>query len=109
MTDSPSPVSNSARERLKWLGPIFLGMLVVCLGCFCFFSIGLVSRGELAASVLGTDFRLWTITDRSQTGVALERSFGVQQADRACRHFDVTFLLWKPSLSIDNKAYDDCG
>jgi hypothetical protein len=108
MTDSLRPTPNSARERLKWLGPILLGLMVVCAGCFCFFSIGLVSRGELTASVLGTDFRLWAINDRAQTGVALQRSYGVQKTDKVCTHFDVTFVLWKPSLSIDNKAYDDC-
>ncbi len=84
-------------------------MTVVCVGCFFFLVIGLVSRGELTASAVGTDFRLWSINDRTQTGVALQRSYGVQQADKACTHFEVTFLLWKPSLSIDNKAYDDCG
>jgi hypothetical protein len=108
MNDSTPTNSSRSKERLKWLAPIALGMMVVCLGCFCFFSIGLVSRGELTASALGTDFRLWTINDRAQTGVALQRSYGVQQADRACKHFDVTFLLWKPSLSVDSKAYDDC-
>jgi hypothetical protein len=108
MTDLPASVSDS-KERLKWLGPIFLGMLVVCAGCFCFFSIGLVSRGELTASALGTDFRLWAINDRTQTGVALQRSYGVRPNDKDCTHFDVTFLLWKPGLSIDSKSYDDCG
>ena len=108
MTTTDSPLPASAKERLKWLVPIFLAMIVVCLGCFCFLSIGLVARGELTASALGTDFRLWAINDRAQTGVALQRSYGVQQNNRACVHFDVTFLLWKPSLSIDSKAYDDC-
>jgi hypothetical protein len=84
-------------------------MMVVCVGCFFFLAIGLVSRGELATSALGTDLRLWSINDRTQAGVALQRSYTVQQADKQCEHFDVTFLIWKPNLSIDNKSYDDCG
>jgi hypothetical protein len=89
--------------------PIILAMMVVCVGCFFFLAIGLVSRGELTTSAMGTDFRLWSINDRAQTGVALQRSYAVQRAAKPCEYFDVTFLIWKPSLSIDNKSYDDCG
>ena len=109
MNEPLSDTASSSKERLKWSAAIFLALMMVCLGCFCFFSIGLVSRGELTASVLGTDFRLWSINERAQAGVALQRSFGVLQNGQTCTHFDITFLLWKPKLAIDNKSYEDCG
>jgi hypothetical protein len=103
------PPSSRLKEGLKWLAPISLAMLVVCVGCFFFFAFGLTARGELTTSALGTDFRLWLITDQRQTGVGLQRSFGVQHDGQACRHFDVTILLWRPRVSIENVAYDDCS
>ena len=109
MNEPAADISSKSKERLKWIVPILLALMIVCLGCFSFFSIGLVARGELTASVLGMDLRLWSINERAQTGVAMQRSYGVQRSGQTCTHFDITFLLWKPSLSIDNKAYDDCG
>ncbi|HZY44116.1 MAG TPA: hypothetical protein VFF70_05125 [Anaerolineae bacterium] len=109
MAEAPLPVPSKRKDRLKWIIPIALAMMVVCVGCFFILAIGLVSRGELTASAVGTDFRLWSINDRTQTGVALQRSYAVQRADKQCEQFDVTFLIWKPGLSIENKSYDDCG
>jgi hypothetical protein len=109
MTDSPQPATPSkTRERLKWLASILLALMIVCCGCGFFITTGLVARGELTTSALGTDFRLWTITNPQQAGVGFQRSFGVQRDGRSCTHFDVTFILWKPNLSIDNTAYDNC-
>lgn len=109
MTEASLPGSSKFRERLKWIVPVGLALLVVCVGCFSCLAIGLVSQGELTTTALGTDFRLWSIDDQSGTGVALQRSYGTRQTAKPCTHYDVTFLLWKPSLSIDNKSYDDCG
>ena len=109
MTDSPQPATLSKfKERLKWLASILLALMIVCCGCGFFITTGLVARGELTTTALGTDFRWWTITSQPQTGVGFQRSYAVQRDGRSCMHFDVTFVLWKPSLAIDNTAYDNC-
>ncbi len=108
MSDAPQPPSR-LKERLKWIVSLLLAVSVVCCGCGFFITTGLVARGELTASALGTDFRLWTITSQQQTGVGFQRSYGVQRDGRACTHFDVTFVLWKPGWAIDNTSYDECG
>ena len=97
------------KERLKWIASILLALMIVCCGCGFFITTGLVARGELTTTALGTDFRLWTITSQQQTGVGFQRSYAVQRDGRSCTHFDVTFVLWKPSVAIDNTAYDECG
>ena len=107
MIDTPQPQSKF-KERLKWILPIGLAMLVVCVGCCMCLTVGLVARGELTTSALGTDFRLWSVNQPNQTGVGLQRSYRVQNHGQTCVHFDVTFLLWKPTLSIENLAYDNC-
>jgi hypothetical protein len=108
MTDSSQPApSSKTKERLKWIASILLALMIVCCGCGFFITTGLVARGELTTTALGTDFRLWTITGQ-QTGVGFQRSYSVQRDGRSCTHFDVTFVLWKPSLAIDNTSYDNC-
>ncbi len=105
-----SPVSPSrSKDRLKWLASIGLAVFVVCIGCFFFFAIGLTARGELTTSLAGTDFRLWTITDRRQVGVGLQRTYPVQQAGQSCTRADVTFFFWRPALSLENVTSDNCG
>ena len=108
MENTPATIPLKWKERLKWLAPIGLAMLVVCVGCFMCLTVGLVARGELTTSALGTDVRLWSVNEPNQTGVGLQRSYTVQNHGQTCVHFDVTFLLWKPKLSIDNLAYDNC-
>ena len=103
------PPTSRARERLKWIAPIGLALLVVCMGCFFFFAIGLTARGELTASVAGTDFRLWAISDRRQSGVGLQRTYPIQRDGQSCTRVDVTFFFWRPALSIDNVTSDNCG
>lgn len=105
--DTPG-VTSRARERLKWLAAIGLAMLVVCMACGTFFGIGLIARGELTVSVLGTDFRAWAISGQAQSGLGLQRSYAVVREGTACTHFEVTLLLWKPAIAIDNVGYDDC-
>ena len=97
------------KEMLLWLASLFLASIVVCSGCSFFFTVGLMSRGELTASVLGTDLRLWRIAERRETGLGFDRAFEVHGADRLCTRHYTTILLWKPGLSIDNLAYDDCS
>ncbi len=77
MSASEGSSASRVRERLKWIAPIGLALLVVCVGCFFFFAIGLTARGELTTSVAGTDFRLWAISQRQQSGVGLQRTYPV--------------------------------
>ncbi len=96
-------------ELMKWVLPVLAAGVLACSGTvFCVFG-GLASRGELTLSLLGTDFRLWSVGDRQQTGLALQRAYGVQREGRACTHSDITFLYWRPALQIENVSNDDCG
>ncbi len=111
MTDEESRLSPRAKrkERLLWLASLLLALLVVCSGCGFFFTVGLMSRGELTANVLGADLRLWRITEKRETGLGFDRAFESRTEDRTCTQHYTTILLWKPNLLIDNLAYDDCS
>jgi hypothetical protein len=104
-----SPSRAKRKERLLWLASLLLAVFVVCSGCGFFFTVGLMSRGELTARVLGTDLRLWRISERSETGLGFDRAFEFRQADRACTQHYTTILLWRPGLAVDNLAYADCS
>ncbi len=97
------------KEKLLWLASLLLALLVMCSGCGFFFTVGLMSRGELTANVLGAGLRLWRINAEGGTGLGFDRAFETRQVDRSCKQHYTTLLLWKPSLSIDNLAYDDCS
>ncbi len=97
------------KERLLWVASLLLALLVACSGCGFFLTAGLVARGELTAQVLGADLRLWAIRESRQTGLGFDWAYEAPQNGRACLHHTVTLLLWKPSLSLDNIAYDDCS
>ncbi len=106
----PQPTLRARRtERLQWIASLLLALLVACSGCSFFLTAGLVARGELTAHVLGAELRLWAIRERRETGLGLDRAYGAAQTDRACTHHAVTILLWKPALSLENVAYDDCS
>ncbi len=110
--DSPAsqPTPRAQRkEKLLWLAALLLALLVACSGCGFFFTVGLMSRGELTATLLGTDLRLWRIAAQRETGVGLDRAFEIRKEDRTCTQHYTTLVLWKPALSIDNLAYDDCS
>jgi hypothetical protein len=108
--EQPLPAPRAKRkERLLWLAALLLALLVVCSGCGFFFTVGLMSRGELTANVLGTEFRLWRINEKRETGLGFDRAFEIRRADRSCTQHYTTLLLWKPGLSLDNLAYDDCS
>jgi len=108
--EEPQPSPRAKRkEKLLWLASLLLALLVVCSGCGFFFSVGLMSRGELTASVLGTDLRLWRISEKREIGLGFDRAFEIRRDDRSCTQHYTTVLLWRPSLSIDNLAYDDCS
>ena len=109
LPDQQSSLRPKRSEQLQWLASLLLALLVVCGGCGFFFTVGLMSRGELAASVLGTDLRLWRIAERREIGLGFDRAFEIHGVDRLCIRHYTTILLWKPGLSIDNLAYDDCS
>ena len=106
-----SPCSPRARrkEQLQWIASLLLALLVVCSGCGFFFTVGLMSRGELTANVLGADLRLWRITEKREVGLGFDRAFEIRKEDRSCTQHYTILLLWKPALAIDNLAYDDCS
>jgi hypothetical protein len=104
----PSP-SAKRKEKLLWLASLFLALIVVCGGCGFFFTVGLMSRGELTAIVLGADLRLWRVATKTEVGLGLDRAFEIRRDDRSCTQHYTAILLWKPALTIDNLAYADCS
>ena len=108
--EGPQPSPRAKRqEKLLWLASLLLALIVMCSGCGFFLTVGLMSRGELTANVLGADVRLWRINEKRATGLGLDRVFEIHREDRSCTQHYTTLLLWKPGLSIDNLAYDDCS
>ncbi len=107
--DQSSSPRAARKEKLLWLVSLLLALLVICSGCGFFFTVGLMSRGELTANVLGADLRLWRINAEGGTGLGFDRAFEIRRDDRSCTQHYTTLLLWKPSLSMDNLAYDDCS
>ena len=107
--DRQSSPRAKRKENLLWIASLLLALLVVCSGCGFFFTVGLVARGELTANVLGTDLRLWRIAEKREIGLGFDRAFEIRRENRSCTQHYITLLLWKPGLSIDNLAYDDCS
>jgi hypothetical protein len=92
------------RKRLLWLATVTLVLLGVC---GFFFTIALMSRGELTATVLGTELRLWRITGK-HAGLGLGRTVMIRQVYYSCAYDYITLILWEPKFSIDSQAYDNC-
>jgi hypothetical protein len=110
MADEPHVVSSTKKkERLKWIASLLLAIVVACSGCGFFFTVGLVARGELTARVLNAEVRLWAIRAKRETGVGFDRAIEISREDRTCLQHYTTIVLWKPALTIDNAAYDDCS
>jgi hypothetical protein len=108
--EEPRPVPRAKRkEKLLWIASLLLALLVVCSGCGFFFTVGLMSRGELTANVLDADLRLWRINAQRDVGLGFDRAFEIRKEDRSCTQHYTILLLWKPALTIDNLAYDDCS
>jgi hypothetical protein len=108
--EEPQPSLRTKRqEKLFWLASLLLAVLVVCCGCGIFSTVGLMSRGELTANILGADLRLWRVVEKNAIGLGFDRAFEIRTADRSCTQHYTLILLWKPSLAIDNLAYDDCS
>ena len=109
LPDQQSSPRAKRKEKLLWVASLLLALFVVCSGCGFFFTVGLMSRGELTASVLGADMRLWRIAGQRETGLGFDRAFEFREADRSCTQHYTTILLWKPGLTVDNLAYADCS
>ncbi len=109
MEQPSSPPVTRRKEQLLWLASLLLALLMACSGCGFFFTVGLMSRGELTANVFGTNLRLWRITARSEVGLGFDRAFAIRKDDRSCLQHYTTLLLWRPGLSVDNLSYDDCS
>jgi hypothetical protein len=108
--EEPQPSPRAKRQaKLLWLASLLLALIVVCGGCGFFFTVGLMSRGELTASVLGADLRLWRVTEKREVGLGFDRAFEFRRDVRSCTRHDTLILLWRPELAIDNLAYDDCS
>lgn len=108
-TAAPPQRSRRFIELMKWVLPLLAAAVITCTGTFFCVFAGLASQGELSGSLLGTDFRLWSVGDRQQTGLALQRAYAVQRGGQTCTHIDVTFFYWRPALAIENVSDDDCG
>jgi hypothetical protein len=108
--EEPQPLPRAKRkETLLWLAALLLALIVVCSGCGFFFTVGLMSRGELTANVLGADLRLWRIVEKREVGLGFDRAFEIRKEDQSCTQHNTILLLWKPALAIDNLAYADCS
>ncbi len=108
-SDQRTSRATRRKEKLFWLASLLLALLVMCSGCGFFFAVGLLSRGELDANVLGANLRLWRIVGKPSTGLGFDRAFEIRPANRSCLHHDTLIVLWKPTLSFDNLTYDDCS
>jgi len=106
---APSPTSKR-RERLAWIASIALAVLVVCTGCFMLFAFALTARGELTASLLGSEWRVWQLQQQGTSGIGVSQTGETAAtADPPCRHTRVWLIMWQPSLKIEMTEYDECG
>jgi hypothetical protein len=90
------------RERLGWLALVALAVAVVCTGCFMLLAFALAAEGELEATALGSDWRMWALYEKGTNG------FGVSQthtqpsrSGEVCRETRIWLITWRPSLKIE--------
>lgn len=97
-------------ERLSLLAPIVLAVLVLCSGCSMLFAFALTSQGELEASILGSEWRVWQLDERGTNGIGVSQSSAFMSGSgQTCQHIDVWLLIWQPRVMIEKSGYDDCG
>ena len=98
------------RNRLAWAAPVGLALVVVCSGCFMLFAFAITARGELTASALGSDWRVWQLQEKSTNGLGVSQTSGLaSDAGHACRRTRVWLITWRPRLQVETSVYDDCG
>jgi hypothetical protein len=85
------------------LGVIALAVLVVCSGCFMFFAFALTARGELEASVLGSDWRVWQLQQKGTNGVGVSQTIArAATSGQPCRETRVWLITWRPALNVES-------
>jgi hypothetical protein len=52
---------------------------------------------------------LWRINEKREVGLGFDWASEIRGEGQACGRLYTTLLLWKPSLSIDDLAHDDCS
>ena len=105
------------RNRLAWAAPVGLALVVVCSGCFMLFAFAITARGELAASALGSDWRVWQLQEKNTNGLGISQTSGLasqtagpaSNAGQTCRRTRVWLITWRPRLQVETSVYDDCG
>jgi hypothetical protein len=108
-SDAPEPATLKWRNRLGCLAPAALAFIVLCSGCFMLFAFALTARGELDASILGSDWRVWQLQQKDTNGIGISQTHTfTAQSGRLCQHVRVWLISWRPSLQVEASAYDDC-
>ena len=73
------------------------------------FAFGLTARGELTASALASDWRVWQLREQGTNGIGVSQTYAADQpAAEACRRTRVWLIVWRPALRIETAEYDDC-
>ena len=74
------------------------------------FAFAITARGELAASALGSDWRVWQLQEKNTNGLGVSQTSAFASgAGQACRRTRVWLITWRPSVQIETSVYDDCG
>ena len=98
------------RNRLAWAAPVGLALVVVCSGCFMLFAFAITARGELTASALGSDWRVWQLQQKNTNGLGVSQTSGsAPDAGPACRRTRGWLITWRPTFQVETSIYDDCG
>ena len=98
------------RERLGWVAALGLAVAVACAGCFMLFALALTARGELEASVLGADWRVWQLPDRDTHGIGLSHTVPYAgDTGQACRATTVWLITWEPRLQVERIEDASCA
>jgi len=98
------------RERLAWIAPMALAVLVVCSGCLTLFAFALTARTELEGPILGTTWRVWQLQERGRNGIGVSQTnASTSPSGTVCRHTRTWLISWRPALLIESFAYEDCG
>lgn len=80
-----------------------LALLVVCTGCFMLFTFTLAAQGEMEATVLGSDWRVWQLQERGTSGIGISQtSTRATTSSEPCRETRIWLIIWRPALKIES-------
>lgn len=97
------------RERLSWLAPIGLAVIVVCSGCFMLFALALTAQGELEVSALGSDWRIWQLQAEGTNGIGIAQTRAyTSDSGQACRATTNWLMTWRPTAQIEKIDVVSC-